>query len=136
MITGDLALQPGCDAEPRFRAVRYDTGGLQPTLAVRRLSSATTPGVERDELTMRVRGCAGISRTANAPHMVNFPRCSLSPFLRGEGRGEGQRHTPASSERLPLTLALSPQRGGERELKLPWPPARRPPRARSACACC
>src|SRR5262245_25136794 len=71
MIAGDRALQPGCDAEPRFDKVRYLVGGLQPTLAVRRLSSATTPGVERDALSMRARECAGISSAEHCSHMVN-----------------------------------------------------------------
>jgi len=53
MIAGDRALQPGCDAEPRSGGARSSAGGLRPTLAVRRLSSATTPGVERDGRSMR-----------------------------------------------------------------------------------
>ena len=36
--------------------------------------------------------------------------CSLSPFLRGEGQGEGGRRLL-----LPLTPTLSPPSGGERE---------------------
>ena len=65
------ALQPGCDAEPRSDEVRYLAGGLQPALAVRRLSSATTPGVERDGSSMRRRECAGISLAAHSSAMVN-----------------------------------------------------------------
>src|SRR5262249_55845828 len=38
---------------------------------------------------------------------------SLSPFQRGEGRGEGQRHTQASNQLLPFTLTLSPRKSGE-----------------------
>src|SRR5262245_55350193 len=50
---------------------RYLTGGLQPALAVRRLSSATTPGVERDGPSMRRRECAGITFAAHSSLMVN-----------------------------------------------------------------
>ena len=69
-------MQPGCDAEPRSGWVRYTAGGLQPTLAVRRLSSATTPGVERDGLSMRTPKGAGISFAADSSAMVNS---SLGP---------------------------------------------------------
>ena len=71
MIAGDRALQPGCDAEPRYGETRYLAGGLQPALAVRRLSSATTPGVERDGPSMRARRYAGITSDAHCSRMVN-----------------------------------------------------------------
>ena len=35
MIAGDLALQPGCDVEPRYGEVRYLAGGLQPALTLK-----------------------------------------------------------------------------------------------------
>ena len=94
MITGDRALQPGCDAEPRFRGVRYSTGGLQPALAVRRLSSATTPGVERDGQSMRAPECAGITLTAHSVAMVNV-HTSPSPRPYGERVGvRGSKQSP------------------------------------------
>jgi hypothetical protein len=70
-VTCDRALQPGCDAEPRFGGVRCSAGGLQPTLAVRRLSSSTTPGVERDAPSMRAWRQAGITSDAHSAAMVN-----------------------------------------------------------------
>ena len=87
-FTRDRALQPGCDAEPRFRGVRYSTGGLQPTLAVRRLSSATTPGGERDGPSMRARGVARISLAVHSAAIVNPP--SPRPYGERVGvRGSG-----------------------------------------------
>src|SRR5262245_5036852 len=97
MIAGHRALQPGCDAEPRFDKVRYLAGGLQPALAVRRLSSATTPGVERDGPSMRARECAGISLAARSSAMVKLA-CAPSPHEEvGRGNTSSYAALPTSS---------------------------------------
>ena len=64
--------------------------GLQPALAVRRLSSATTPGVERDAPKYAARWSGGDNSHRTFPaHGECERRRGRSPPPRGEGSGVG-----------------------------------------------
>jgi hypothetical protein len=113
-LTGHRGLAPPAGTRSPGSTGAYPVGGLQPALAVRRLSSAATPGLERDGASMRPRGHAGISLAAVSRIVVNFHRASPSPRAYGERVGvRGSRI--CRSKFLPLTLTLSPRSGGERE---------------------